>query len=520
MSFNRTACGLLLLALVGCGGGGGGSSSRTDTSPPPATPPPGGGSGSTGGNAVVTGGLVSGGVRVSLDSDAVGVVLDVAVGGTGLVAGDIQAFGSVIANGITTNTDAAEFIIEGQSGTQADLQQGQQVLIVGDTATDSASQVLYRSNVKGPVTALTVQDATLGLATFTVLGQNVISDGATTFANVNIAGIIVGDDLEVSGTVEENGDIVASFIERQATLSEYKVTGQISGVTSTQFQLGGLTVDYANATLRNFQDEALTSADVVEVRAPATSFTAPSSLEASEVEQLPILTLGGDAIVRVEGFIDRFDSIQDFDVQTTPITIDDETEFENGDESNLALGVKVQIEGIANGNGAILAQEITLQPTGTIRTEGNIESIDIAVQTVSVLGVTFQIRALTELEDDSSAEVEPFGLVDLGIGDEVEIRGYLDGSVVVATSLDRVDPDDRARLRGLVSAINEANSSFDIQGVTISVQDGITAFEDDDDNVLSQTEFFDLLAVGDVVSARWDVFSSTSSVADEVAIED
>ena len=44
--------------------------------------------------------------------------------------------------------------------------------------------------------------------------------------------------------------------------------------------------------------------------------------------------------------------------------------------------------------------------------------------------------------------------------------------------------------------------------------------KDDDENILSLTEFFNLLATGDVVSARWDVFSSTSLVADEVEIDD
>ncbi|XOV83001.1 MAG: DUF5666 domain-containing protein [bacterium] len=519
MSIFRIASCLLFFMLAGCGGGGG--SSRQNSPVPPENPPVnGGGGGGSGGSSVVNGGLISGGVRVSLDSDAVGVVLDVAVGGTGMVAGDIQAFGSVIANGITTDTDAADFLIEGVSGTQNDLQQGQQILIVGDTAAGSASQVLYRSNVRGPVTALAVQDAALGQATFTVLGQNVVSDGATTYANVNIAAIALGDDLEVSGTVEENGDIVASFIERQAPLSEYKVTGQISNVTATAFALGGLTVDYSNAALRNFPDEVLNSADVVEVKALANGFTEPATLQVTDVERLPVLTVGGDAIVRVEGFIDRFASLEDFDVQTTPITVDADTEFENGEDSDLALGRKVQIEGMANGSGAVLAREITLQPTGTIRAEGNIESIDAVAQTVSVLGITFQIRALTELEDESSAEVEPFELVDLGIGDELEIRGYLDGSVVVATSLEREDPEDRARLRGLVSNINSAESSFDIQGVTISVQEGVTQFEDDDENILSQTEFFNLLNTNGFVSARWNVFSSTTVVADEVVIED
>ena len=86
--------------------------------------------------------------------------------------------------------------------------------------------------------------------------------------------------------------------------------------------------------------------------------------------------------------------------------------------------------------------------------------------------------------------------------------------------LEREDPEDRARLRGLVSNIDAANNSFEIQGVSISVQDGITQFEDDDENLLSLSEFFDLLTPGDEVSARWDVFSSTSVVADEVEIDD
>ena len=82
----------LLLTLTACGGGGGGSNGGNNTTNPP--PPGGGGGGGGGGGTVSNGGLLSGGVGVVVDTNTSGVALDVAVGGTGMVAGDIQDFGS------------------------------------------------------------------------------------------------------------------------------------------------------------------------------------------------------------------------------------------------------------------------------------------------------------------------------------------------------------------------------------------------------------------------------------------
>ena len=52
--------------------------------------------------------------------------------------------------------------------------------------------------------------------------------------------------------------------------------------------------------------------------------------------------------------------------------------------------------------------------------------------------MTFQLRALTELEDKSDADVDPLAFADLGIGDELKIRAYLDGSTVVAERGSRI----------------------------------------------------------------------------------
>ena len=363
-------------------------------------------------------------------------------------------------------------------------------------------------------------DLALGEVRLVVLGQTVISDGATTVSNVKLANILLGDELEVSGVVAVNGDIVASFIEKKSALDEYKVIGKISQVTATQFTMGSLIVDYASATLSDFDSGMVVDGDVLEVKALPSGFTSPNQLEAIEVEQLPLLTVGSDVQVRVEGFIDRFDSSTDFSVQSAPIVTDGGTTYQNGSVDSLALGVKVQIEGTADSSGGILAQRVTIQPTKTLRAEGNIEAIDQAPRRITVLGLSFLLRDLTELDDDSSAEKEPLVFADLAIGDEVEVRGYLDGANVVATSIEREDLEDRARLRGLLTAIDLEAATLDVQGVTVNVQEGLTEFEGVEDNTLSFSEFYATAQIGQVISVKWDLYSSLSVVADQISIEE
>jgi len=410
-----------LTCLVACGGGGG-------SNPPAGGGNAGGGAGGggTGGGAggggggttVTAGGLLSGAVGVGADGSIGGVQLDVAIGGTGLnaasaLAGDVQAFGSVIANGIESNTDSAEFFIEGTSGSQADLRQGHQVVIVNDTG-NTAVAVLYRSNVKGPVAGFTLVDPALGRSTFSALGQPVSTNASTTFANVKVADIVNGDLVEISGTLDEAGTLLASYVERKTALAEYKVVGVAANATATSFTLGTLDVDYGTATLQNFSGAAVANGNVLEVRGAPTDFTPPDQFAAAVVEQLPLLRIGSSASTEVEGFIDSFTGSDDFTVQTVPVTTNAGTIYVNGSAAGLAAGVKVEVEGPTDANGTIVAEEITVQPGGTMRAEGNVEAL--GANTITVLGVSFVIRDLTDLEDNSSAGTDPLTLANLAIG--------------------------------------------------------------------------------------------------------
>ena len=79
------------------------------------------------------------------------------IGGTGIVFGEITAFGSVYVNGTRFETDQSQFIVDGNSATQDDLRIGMLVQLQVETEdgvyTGKATSVTYDDNVQGPVAA-------------------------------------------------------------------------------------------------------------------------------------------------------------------------------------------------------------------------------------------------------------------------------------------------------------------------------------------------------------------------------
>lgn len=111
-------------------------------------------------------------------------------------------------------------------------------------------------------------------------------------------------------------------------------------------------------------------------------------------------------------------------------------------------------------------------------------------------------------------------LDDLVPGDYVAVRGFLDGSSAIAAELDRNDADPRARLRGPVTAEDEAASTVDILGVTVAGLPPTTQYRDQDEAPITQSQFHAAVQPGTFVDARWDAFVSTADPADELSLED
>lgn len=548
----------LVLALAGCGGGG--SSSDGGAAPhaggsgggsPPSgggsssggsggggSAPPGGGAGSSpppagigpdtsigsfnpaGGVEVFSTALVSqGSFDVAIGGTGAFTGFDVAIGGTGAVAGPIQGFSSVIVNDQTIATGNAAFSIEGSAGSQADLRQGQQVLVAFERDSLEADEVRYRSNVKGPLTALNVIDPLLGQASLTVFGQSVVTNAGTFFTGTDLATLATGDLLEVSGALDPNGVIVATFIAADPTIAAFKATGTVAGVTASEFTLGGLTVDYSSATLVRFDGQPVSDGQAVEVRGPPAAFTSPGSFRAETVERLPRVLIAEDAEVELEGRITHFVTSQDFDVAGQPVTTTAGTVFDRGSATDLRLGRRVEAEGNVDANGVLVATRVVVKRDNAVRLEGPLQSVDTAARTLGVLDVSVQVRDSTRFKDESAASADPLTLADLVPGERVEVRAFLDGDAVVASRIERADPDDRARLRGPLEAADATSGTVTVLGVTLATASGVTRFEDAAENAISMADFFAMAQVGQSVSVRWDTFVATSEPVDKLTLE-
>ena len=58
------------------------------------------------------------------------------------------------------------------------------------------------------------------------------------------------------------------------------------------------------------------------------------------------------------------------------------------------------------------------------------------------------------------------------------------------------------------------------RGLRFNVQEGLTEFEGVEDNTLSFSEFYATAQIGQVISVKWDLYSSLSVVADQISIEE
>ncbi|MGI9270841.1 MAG: DUF5666 domain-containing protein [Woeseiaceae bacterium] len=429
--------------------------------------------------------------------------------------GTIAGFGSIIVNGVRYDTSNATINADGSPGVQGDLKVGQVVTVHGtldnDPGTGVAATVTFDDLVEGPVSAI---DTAAG--TITVLSQLVIIDADTSFDDnispASIDGLQINDIVEVSGFFLADGSISATRIEAKPAGSEFEVTGVVSNLMATTFQINNLVVDFSAAQLDDFPGGTPEDGQLVEAK--GNSIGGAGQLEATRVE-FKGNDLGADDgdQVEVEGFITRFVSATDFDVEGIPITTSGATVFENGTSADLAINRKVEVEGRIDANGIITATKIEIKLSNFIRIEGMVESL--GASSVTIFGIQINVDSLTRYEDKSSADLETFGLANINVGNYLETRGYEDASGVVATRVEREDFDGEVAIRAFVDSVSEPN--FTIHGVMIETN-GNTVFRDLNDAPITATEFF-AQAMGSLAEAVGTP-SNGGIIADEVELED
>jgi hypothetical protein len=466
------------LAVTACGGGGGSGGDDDGTS---GTPPP--------------------------------------VSRTRIVTGAISGFGSVIVNGTRYDTSSATVRIEDRAGTMSELKVGQVVRIeaeVDDRGGARARNVEQHRLLQG-----TVQSVDPASGTLTVAGQVVRVDDDTSYddsiALGSLAGVAVGDRIEVHGFSSSSGQARATRVERaDAAELEVEVTGLVTALDTVarRFRVGNLLVDYSTATLEGFGSAGLVAGVLVEVKGRA--FLADGALRAERVQKEDDDVSGSSGTeAEVEGLVTRFASATDFDVAGQRVTTTGSTLFVGGTAAGLALDVKVEAEGALNAGGTLVATKIEFKRSGSVRLEAAVEAVDTAAGTVRALGLTIVVNAATRLEDKEGDD-QFFALADLRTGDWIEVRGYPDASAsgrVVATALERDEADDEVELRGPASDLQPPR--LRILGVGVETTPA-TEFEDEEQRIDSATFF--ARAGGQIVDVEGS-WNGSSLIASKAEIE-
>jgi hypothetical protein len=436
--------------------------------------------------------------------------------------GPITGFGSVIVNGTTYNTDDAVFTKDGQPATQDDFSVGQVVVVKGSIDDDgtnaTADSVEFDDVVEGPVSS---HNTTTG--EFVVLGQTVRITATTSFdATPPCPADLTAEIVEVSGLADANGVIDATRIEcRDGTWDGVmEVNGIVSGhnAGATTFMINGLEVDYSGAAVDNFPTAGVINNDDP-VEAKGTTLNG-NTLVATRVEYKGNRFADDEGdFAEIEGFITRFSSATDFDVSGLPVTTTGSTTYEGGTAADLGLNLKVEVEGVFDANGVLVAAKVDIKSSTAVRVTGNLDSV--SGNTLTILGITVNTDSLTtRFEDKSDADVDPLRVGDLNTGDYVEIRGQEQPvGQITAMIVERDDPDTRTELRGFVESENEPNLT--VLGVTIATT-GATVYRDSRGSTevpMSAVDFWAAVQTGSLVDARGTATGDTTLTATELELE-
>jgi hypothetical protein len=422
-------------------------------------------------------------------------------GGIVTSVGTITSFGSVHVNGVRYVTTGASFTIDDNPGSESDLRVGQVVRIEGrieqDGINGTATRVMFDDEVEGPVQVIDLASSRL-----VVLGRTVQVGPQTSFddsiALRSLEGLEIGDRVEVSGRVASTGVVEATRIELKSAQASVEVKGTVAGTDTgnRRFTLGLLTVSYATAQLEGFASGQPANGDRVEAFG---SLDGAGVLVATRIEKEGSDDAGGaDESGSYEGLVDRYLSTTDFSVAGQRVTTTGTTVYEGGTAAALALDVAVEVEGRFNASGVLVASKVQFRRDSDTEFSGRVDSINVAGNSLVVFGVTVRVNSLTRFEDQSSADLQSFGLANLGVGDFVEVDAYSDGAGLLATRIERDDDQTEVQLEG--SAQNVAQPNFTVGGVAVTT-DGNTEFRDNDGVTISATSFFQA-APGRVVKVR------------------
>jgi hypothetical protein len=428
------------------------------------------------------------------------------IGGTGVTVasvGTTTGFGSVIVNGVTYDTSAAEIFIEntfagaGDSVLAQYIALGMVVRVEGRLAPDggaAADRIFYGSELKGPVESISDLD-TLSKRLL-ILGQTVVMDDRTVLRNTDAASLSAGMVVEVSGLPDESGNFFATYINKTADALPPTGTAALKGTVQNlgpqTFRINLLTVDYATADLSALPVGAPQDGQLLKVRG---RLQTARLLIADRLEPIEEFGTGAFDIVDFEGIITQALSPEEFRIGRYTVRADAGTLFRNLRPDDLKPGTRVIVEG-SLANRSILSDEI--RRPGSIRLESEVSSVSLAENSLVLVGlesVAVYATATTRFIGIAPA------LASINPGQHVRVLGRqaVAGGGIIASTILTTPFGNTVELAGpaesvLAPVIVILGSAVDTSSI------GADRFRGPNGAPISPTEFFGILRPGAAVA--------------------
>ncbi|WP_455211712.1 DUF5666 domain-containing protein [Kaarinaea lacus] len=406
--------------------------------------------------------------------------------GTGLVSsepkvsvGVITGFGSVFVNGVKFDTSEAEISVNDSVADEQDLSIGMVVAVVGSTnraeVIGKADAIYYESEVCG-IVRQNNQDGILD-----VMGQIVKYDTDTVFESDDVTVAMI-EDIPEDAVVDVSGYRIGdntlhathlTLVSKTYTAgAEITVKGVITaGLVNGTFSMGTLTVAMDSSTIFiDIPNQQLNPGMVVKVKSERDALNNVLQADTIAPGTSEYVDVGGT--LEIEGLIMNAGvTPNQFQLNGYTVYFSNQTNFEGGTASDLADGVKVEVEGEILSASEIDARDISFRKTAKVELTAPVTSINSVDNQVNVSGVIVELTNKTLLKDDDT-KVRRFSLADLNIGDKVKVKAYQDNlsGDVIATQFRRVETgsvDTTFEMRGVLDELTATQAIISGIGVDL-----------------------------------------------------
>ena len=415
------------------------------------------------------------------------------IGGTGISTGTVTGFGSVLVNGVWFDTDNAVFLKDGSAAIQDDLEKGMVLTVEGTINPDGtgvATKVSYADILEGPISGPPTASS------FIAMGQTVIVDTLTLYKNVSgIAGLAAGDVVEVSGFVDQAGNIRATYIEK-TTSPVHEIKGLVTAVGTNQFNIGALVV--------NWTGSAVSQGSFVEAKG---QMNGSGQLQASQVETITVGFGIDDADdAELEGLalgpclpVPPAPTLPcEFAMGVQTVRVLASTEMDGGTVADIQPNIRLEAEGELV-SGVLVADKVEFEDD--IELESGIASVIedpvAGTKTLTLDG----LAGISVVINEFSTEFDGIAYADIDDTDYLRIRARDAGSNQVEAT--RVEPgsSSEVKLQGPVQSF-VTNVSLTILGVTIDTTATGFNFETEEGTPMTSAQFYTALQIGTIVETK------------------